>query len=73
MIRELVSGAISRRDGHPSDPDNIFMTDGASPAVHYMMDLLLRDDTDGLMVPIPQYPLYRCAVGGPPGGLVTLE
>ncbi|MEW5319533.1 MAG: hypothetical protein WDW38_010678 [Sanguina aurantia] len=62
VVRELVSGAISRRDGHPSDPDNIFMTDGASPAVHYMMDLLLRDDTDGLMVPIPQYPLYSATL-----------
>ncbi len=54
IIRELVSGAIQRRDGYPCDPEDIYMTDGASPAVHYMMDLLLREPGDSMMVPIPQ-------------------
>jgi alanine transaminase len=55
VIRKLVADAIEKRDGHPCDPDDLFMTDGASPAVHYMMDLLIRDgQDDALMVPIPQ-------------------
>ncbi|GFR47025.1 hypothetical protein Agub_g8710 [Astrephomene gubernaculifera] len=62
IIRQLVAAAISARDGFPSDPENIYMTDGASPAVHYMMDLLLREPSDGIMVPIPQYPLYSATL-----------
>jgi alanine transaminase len=50
-----VAEAIARRDGHPCSPEEIYMTDGASPAVHYMMDLLIRDGrNDAVMVPIPQ-------------------
>ncbi len=65
VLRKMVAEAIERRDGVPASADDIYMTDGASPAVHYMMDLLLRDGGhDGLMVPIPQYPLYRCAPAG---------
>nr|QKY15195.1 alanine aminotransferase (GPT) [Polytomella parva] len=63
IVRKLVAEAVQRRDGVFCDPDNLFMTDGASPAVHYMMDLLLREDSnDGLMVPIPQYPLYSATL-----------
>ncbi|KXZ46718.1 hypothetical protein GPECTOR_41g683 [Gonium pectorale] len=62
IIRQLVAASIARRDGYPADPDNIYMTDGASPAVHYMMDLLLRDRSDAMMVPIPQYPLYSATL-----------
>lgn len=41
--------------------------DGASPAVHYMMEMLIRSPTDAFLVPIPQYPLYSatlCLYGG---------
>mmetsp|Transcript_16381 Transcript_16381/g.40841 ORF Transcript_16381/g.40841 Transcript_16381/m.40841 type:complete len:490 (-) Transcript_16381:295-1764(-) len=63
ILRQMVAEAIERRDGVPCNPDDIYMTDGASPAVHYMMDLLLRDEgNDGLMVPIPQYPLYSATL-----------
>jgi len=60
-LRELVASHIERRDGHPSDPNNIFMTDGASPAVQMILNSLFRDETDGLMIPIPQYPLYSAS------------
>ena len=54
-MRRLVADGIERRDGHPCNPDDIFMTDGASPGVHYLMDLLIRDgQNDAVMVPIPQ-------------------
>jgi len=63
ILRRMVAKAIEKRDGVPSNPDNIYMTDGASPAVHYMMNLLLRDGgNDGFMVPIPQYPLYSATL-----------
>ncbi|GIL81466.1 hypothetical protein Vretimale_1026 [Volvox reticuliferus] len=62
IIRQLVARSISKRDGYPADAENIYMTDGASPAVHYMMDLLLREPNDSMMVPIPQYPLYSATL-----------
>ena len=55
VLRRLVADSIEKRDGYPCSPEDLYMTDGASPAVHYMMDLLLRDGGgDALMVPIPQ-------------------
>ena len=41
---------------------DIFLTDGASPAVRYMLSALIRDENDGLLVPIPQYPLYSASI-----------
>jgi alanine transaminase len=60
-LRQSVADFIEERDGHPADPDNIFLTDGASPAVQMLMRALVRDKSDGIMVPIPQYPLYSAA------------
>ncbi|GFH09772.1 aminotran_1_2 domain-containing protein, partial [Haematococcus lacustris] len=64
ILRKMVAAAIERRDGGiPCSTEDLFLTDGASPAVHYLMDLLLRDGgQDGLMVPIPQYPLYSATL-----------
>ena len=41
---------------------HIFITDGASPAVRYLLNAIIRDDRDGLLVPIPQYPLYSASI-----------
>lgn len=49
---------IEERDEYPCNPDFLYLTDGASQGVHAMMRLLLRDDKDAILVPIPQYPLY---------------
>lgn len=61
---------IEERDGYACNPDFLYLTDGASQGVHAMMRLLLRDEHDAVLVPIPQYPLYsvrpppcRCASG----------
>lgn len=34
------------------------MTNGASEGVRTAFKLLIRDHRDGVLVPIPQYPLY---------------
>ena len=52
--REAIARGIERRDGFPSDPDSIFITDGASPGVHMCMKVLLRNTTDAILTPIPQ-------------------
>lgn len=56
-LRRLAQG-IEERDGYPCDPNELFLTDGASQGVHAMMRMLLRNGNDGILIPIPQYPLY---------------
>lgn len=66
-FRERVASAITRRDDVKSSPDDIFLTNGASEAVKTLMQLLVRDSNDGILIPIPQYPLYSAtmkALGG---------
>jgi alanine transaminase len=65
-LRDTVSAFIENRDGHASDPENIFLTDGASPAVQMCMNAMLTNKKDAIMVPLPQYPLYSagCALYG---------
>lgn len=67
FIREAVAEFIDARDGVTaagprSDPEAIFLTNGASEAAKYIIDMLIADRADGIMIPIPQYPLYSAAV-----------
>lgn len=58
VVREEVAEFISKRDGVPAHASDIFLTDGASPAVQMMIRSMIRDSSDAVMIPIPQYPLY---------------
>lgn len=49
---------IERRDGHRADPDNIFLTNGASEAVRLVLRTAIRGPSDGVMVPVPQVCFY---------------
>ncbi|XP_030468520.1 alanine aminotransferase 2-like [Syzygium oleosum] len=69
-LRDAIAAGIEARDGFPADPNDIFLTDGASPAVHMMMQLLTRSESDGLLCPIPQYPLYSASIALHGGTLV---
>ncbi|XP_022980590.1 alanine aminotransferase 2-like [Cucurbita maxima] len=69
-LRDTIAAGIEARDGYPADPNDIFLTDGASPAVHIMMQLLLRSEGDGILCPIPQYPLYSASIALNGGTLV---
>ena len=62
IVRQQVADFISARDGTPADKDSIFLTDGASKGVGFMLSLILRDANDGILVPIPQYPLYSATL-----------
>ncbi|MCH1923182.1 hypothetical protein L9G15_27605, partial [Shewanella sp. A3A] len=61
-MRDEIAAGIAARDGFHASGDNIFLTDGASPAVHMMMQLLIRSENDGILCPIPQYPLYSASI-----------
>ncbi|XP_054792497.1 alanine aminotransferase 2-like [Prosopis cineraria] len=69
-LRDTIAAGIEDRDGFPADPIDIFLTDGASPAVHMMMQLLIRSEKDGILCPIPQYPLYSASIALHGGTLV---
>uniref|UniRef100_A0A452XY43 Aminotransferase class I/classII large domain-containing protein n=1 Tax=Aegilops tauschii subsp. strangulata TaxID=200361 RepID=A0A452XY43_AEGTS len=69
-LRDAIASGIASRDGFPANADDIFLTDGASPGVHLMMQLLIRNEKDGILVPIPQYPLYSASIALHGGSLV---
>ncbi|KAI9486342.1 MAG: pyridoxal phosphate-dependent transferase [Benjaminiella poitrasii] len=61
-IRKNVAKFIERRDGYPSEPENIFLTQGASEGVQRVIQLLTQSKQSGIMIPIPQYPLYSATL-----------
>ena len=62
-VREEVAAFIAARDGHTTpNPDAIFLTDGASTGVKNILQLLIRDEADAVLTPIPQYPLYSATL-----------
>ena len=62
FIRQAVADFITRRDGVPADKDHIILTDGASKGVQAVLLALLKNPKDGVMIPIPQYPLYSATL-----------
>ena len=63
FFRKSVADFINRRDGvDDSHEDNIFMTNGASEGVRIAFASLIRNSNDGILVPIPQYPLYSALI-----------
>ncbi|KAG5522084.1 hypothetical protein RHGRI_034328 [Rhododendron griersonianum] len=69
-VRKEVAEFIGRRDGYPSDPELIFLTDGASKGVMQILNTIIRGEGDGILVPVPQYPLYSATISLFGGSLV---
>lgn len=57
-IRKEIAKFIEERDGVQSNPNNIYMSSGASEAVRLAFKMIARNYKQGIMIPIPQYPLY---------------
>ena len=58
-MRQTVADFINDRDNvHDANPESIYLTNGASEAVRLAFQALLRNSNDGILIPIPQYPLY---------------
>ncbi|KAJ7653031.1 alanine aminotransferase [Mycena rosella] len=62
LIRQSVAKFIEERDGFPAHPDDIFLTAGASAGVSLLINMLITDPTSGILIPIPQYPLYTATL-----------
>uniref|UniRef100_A0A674NAQ0 alanine transaminase n=1 Tax=Takifugu rubripes TaxID=31033 RepID=A0A674NAQ0_TAKRU len=65
-IRRDVADYITRRDrGVPSDWSDVYLTTGASDGIMSILKLLVSGQgpsRTGVMIPIPQYPLYSAAI-----------
>jgi len=46
------------------------LTDGASPGVKLSLEMLVSEKDDGVLIPIPQYPLYSAAIANNGGTVV---
>lgn len=61
-VRQDIAEFMRQRDGVAGNPANIFLTNGASEGVRLCMQTFLREPgaghKDGILAPIPQYPLY---------------
>jgi aspartate/methionine/tyrosine aminotransferase len=62
FIRQAVANFIEKRDGTPIDKDHVILTDGASKGVQSVLFAILKNPNDGVMIPIPQYPLYSATL-----------
>ena len=62
-IRQTCADFINKRDGvTDSTADKIYLTNGASEGVRVAFTSLIRSANDGVLVPIPQYPLYSAQI-----------
>ncbi|KIV99348.1 uncharacterized protein PV09_09006 [Verruconis gallopava] len=61
-IRQSVANFIERRDGFPADPSLIYLSAGASAGVNAILSLICATPKTGVLVPIPQYPLYTATL-----------
>ncbi|XP_054165907.1 alanine aminotransferase 2-like [Oppia nitens] len=66
IIRRHVAEYIEERDGIASDWQSIVLTTGASEGAKAMLSFMNSGSSDGIptgvMVPIPQYPLYSATI-----------
>ena len=61
-IRESVAKYIEERDGFPADSANVYLSAGASSGVNTLMHIICASPSTGVLVPIPQYPLYTATL-----------
>jgi len=62
VVRKEVADFITQRDGYKASPNDIFLTNGASGGVDMLLRMCIRNPKDGIMIPIPQYPLYSATI-----------
>ncbi|ULU10453.1 hypothetical protein L3Y34_014621 [Caenorhabditis briggsae] len=66
IVRKHVAEYISRRDnGVPSNSEDICLSGGASESIRNVLKLFINKGSGkkvGVMIPIPQYPLYSATI-----------
>ncbi|MFH4974292.1 hypothetical protein AB6A40_001001 [Gnathostoma spinigerum] len=64
-IRKHCADYISQRDGIPANSDDIYITAGATEGIRNILKLFVNEKARkpvGVMIPIPQYPLYSATL-----------
>jgi alanine transaminase len=63
-FRQDVARFIAERDGNAAeaDPEDIFLTNGASAGISMVLQCLIADSDTGVLLPIPQYPIYSAEI-----------
>jgi len=61
-IKESIAKFLERRDGFPANPANIYLSAGASSGVNTLLNTICAAPNTGILVPIPQYPLYTATL-----------
>lgn len=60
IVRETVCKFIQERDkSGPLSVNEVFLSNGASPAIEAFLTTAVNGKNDGILTPIPQYPLYN--------------
>ena len=62
FILKDVANFIEKRDGYKSDHNNIFLSNGASEGIQMFLSTIIRNNKDGVLLPIPQYHNTLCAI-----------
>ncbi|KAF9791564.1 hypothetical protein SFRURICE_003260 [Spodoptera frugiperda] len=65
LIRRHVAEYIEQRDGHKANWQDICLTAGASAGIKHVLELFCNKvdcKPTGIMIPIPQYPLYSATL-----------
>ncbi|EEP76348.1 hypothetical protein UREG_01197 [Uncinocarpus reesii 1704] len=62
LVRRSVAKFLEKRDGFPADPAHIYLSAGASSGVNTLLNILCAGQDNGVLVPIPQYPLYTATL-----------
>jgi alanine transaminase len=53
---------VLERDGFPANQADIYLSAGASSGVNTLLHVICADEKSGILVPIPQYPLYTATL-----------
>ncbi|KAJ4393688.1 alanine transaminase [Gnomoniopsis smithogilvyi] len=61
-IRQSIADFLERRDGFPAKESDIYLSGGASSGVNTLLHVICADEKTGILVPIPQYPLYTASL-----------
>ncbi|KAI1101758.1 PLP-dependent transferase [Jackrogersella minutella] len=62
VIKESIAKFLEKRDGFPADPSRIYLSAGASAGVNTLLHIICASPSTGILVPIPQYPLYTASL-----------
>ncbi|KAF9889404.1 hypothetical protein FE257_007305 [Aspergillus nanangensis] len=62
IVRQSVANFIEGRDGYAANPQDLFLCGGASSGVNTLLNVICDGPDAGVLVPIPQYPLYTATL-----------